>query len=250
MDVRDKDYPLNTPFKRRLLNNFLLPLVGIQGFIVRSRIPRLQEAPGHRQGTSGRGKPLSILLAGDSSMAGVGASTPDETLRGNLIPILEKEFRLEWKLIAGSGWKSRQLLHHLEQHQPGQYDVALVSIGMNDITSRLSPEESFSDRIHLVELLRRKFSARHILISGKPPIYKFPALPNPLRWYLDGQAALVDTAIRKWSEGQEDCDYLYLDYSLGAESMASDGFHPGPPIYREWAENAATLILSKWKSEF
>ena len=27
--------------------------------------------------------------------------------------------------------------------------------------------------------------------------------------------------------------------------MASDGFHPGAPIYSEWAERAAAIILSR-----
>ena len=242
-------HQMKTSLKRRLLNNLLMPLFAIQGVIIRSRIPVLPEAPGHRKGLKGKGKPLSILMAGDSSMAGVGASAQDEALSGELVSILAQRFQVEWELKAGSGWRTSQLLHCLDNHRERKYDVALVSIGINDITSGQSPRESLSDRIRLVELLRQKFSAGHILISGKPPIYKFPALPNPLRWYLDEQAALVDNAIRNWAAGQGDCDYLSLDYSLGAESMASDGFHPGPQIYKNWAETAAGLIIARWATE-
>ena len=52
----------------------LAPLIVPQGLWVRATIPLLQEPPGERQGTSGDGPPLRLLILGDSAAAGVGTS--------------------------------------------------------------------------------------------------------------------------------------------------------------------------------
>ena len=50
----------------------LLPVLFVQGTKVRKNTPRLLEASGERQGIVGKGKPLSLLILGDSAAAGVG----------------------------------------------------------------------------------------------------------------------------------------------------------------------------------
>ena len=50
----------------------LLPVLFVQGTKVRKNTPRLLEASGDREGTVGKGRPLSLLILGDSAAAGVG----------------------------------------------------------------------------------------------------------------------------------------------------------------------------------
>jgi hypothetical protein len=42
-----------------------------------------------------------------------------------------------------------------------------------------------------------------------------------------------------------DVGLVNLRFSADAGMMASDGFHPGAPIYSEWAERAVRIILAR-----
>lgn len=76
----------------------LLPILLIQGRKVRKNTPRLLEAGGEREGTTGEGQPLSLLILGDSAAAGVGVDTQQDALSGAIISELQNEYRLQWKL--------------------------------------------------------------------------------------------------------------------------------------------------------
>ena len=66
-----------------LVTAILSPLL-IQALLLRKHALRLPEATGARQGSSGEGAPLRVLIIGDSSAAGVGVSTQHDALAGQL----------------------------------------------------------------------------------------------------------------------------------------------------------------------
>jgi lysophospholipase L1-like esterase len=39
--------------------------------------------------------------------------------------------------------------------------------------------------------------------------------------------------------------HLPIDYALGPEHMAADGFHPGAPVYRACGEALASFIAER-----
>ena len=100
--------------------------------------------------------------------------------------------------------------------------------------------------------VRERFSVRHLIASGLAPIGKFPAIPNPLRWYLGRTARRYDRALKRWAATQPDVTSIDFETQPGdplhgvpmAEIMASDGFHPGLPIYDEWGRRAAQAIAA------
>jgi len=74
-------------------------------------------------------------------------------------------------------------------------------------------------------------------------VHSFPALPQPLRWHLGSRATEFNEAIAVAVDAEPDVRLIDLRFEADAGMMASDGFHPGAPIYSEWAERAARLIL-------
>jgi lysophospholipase L1-like esterase len=237
---------MDFPLIQRLIFGCLFPLMIVQAIWVRLTVPQLGEAKGQREGAAGSGKRLRILVVGDSSAAGVGASTQSEALAGRLVSTLIDDFEVNWKLVANSGWKTAELHHFLKHLPPAHYDIALTAAGVNDITSRQSMSACLREQVKLVELLRDRFEVRHILISGLPPVHRFPSLPNPLRWYIGAQAKKLDAAIRILVRDQADCDHIRLNFPVGPENMASDGFHPGPGIYALWGKAAADIVKDRW----
>ncbi|MFO1375108.1 MAG: SGNH/GDSL hydrolase family protein [Agitococcus sp.] len=90
-----------------------------------------------------------------------------------------------WLLIAKTGFTTADLLAHLAQQRSQHFDVAVVSLGVNDVTRRVATRHWLKQQQELVELLATKFGVQKVLVlSGVPPMGHFKALPQPLRWYV------------------------------------------------------------------
>lgn len=234
----------------RLARFVLGPLLYVQGKRLMSTIPRLPEASGAREGTRGDGPALRLLVVGDSSAAGVGAETQDEALLGRLVAYLSDAHRVAYRLVARNGSTIPRTLRHLRQLPPTPYDIAVTSVGLNDLIAGRSLKPWLASYRDLVEELQTRFEASHVFVSGLPPIGKFPALPQPLRWVLGQQARHYDATLRDWIAEAPRTTYIGLETTLGdrlhgasfATIMASDGFHPGPQIYDVWAERVARHV--------
>jgi lysophospholipase L1-like esterase len=124
--------------------------------------------------------------------------------------------------------------------------VVVTSLGVNDVTGRHSLATWRRQQEQLVELLAARFGARRILLSGLPPMHRFPALPQPLRWYIGSRAREFDRVLTEIAARRSGCEFLALGHEMmDVSAMASDGFHPGPPIYALWAREAARRITQE-----
>jgi lysophospholipase L1-like esterase len=214
----------------------------VQGIVVRQRTPRLPEPPGPRQGTTGSGKLLRLLIIGDSAGAGVGVAHQDEALSGQLVSRLAEHFQVDWRLDAETGATTQATLDKVRGFPDCTFDVAVTSLGVNDVTSRVALDHWLTLQRALWDELRTRFGVRLIVVSGLPPLHGFPALPRPLRQYLGDHAGLLDKALEQELEKHAGIDFLSVRFTENTDEMASDGFHPGPAIYAEWARRAAELI--------
>ena len=202
----------------------------------------LPEPDGEREGIAGSGEPLKLLLTGDSSAAGVGAASQKEALLGNVLRNLDTDYKISFQLVARTGARTRNIIKRLQRLSDNKVDVAVTVLGVNDVTSGIPEKEWLSDQRELYGLLRKRFQADHILVSGLPPVSEFPALPQPLRWFLGRRALSFNAALERICE-QEGCQYISPERVGGdASMMASDGFHPGPGIYKLWGEEIARTI--------
>ncbi|WP_339548115.1 SGNH/GDSL hydrolase family protein [Pseudomonas sp. RA_35y_Pfl2_P32] len=229
----------------RLSTLLLGPLLLLQGIYTRRVTPRLPEASGARQGQAGNGARLRLLIVGDSAVAGVGAATQDQALSGQLVARLAEDFQVSWQLWAQTGLDSQDLLELLEGKDAQPFDVAVLGIGVNDVTSRLGVDQWLARQQRLLGLLRGKFAVQQLVISPLPPMHLFPALPQPLRWYLGNRARRFNQQLATLTAAQPSCTLLTLSLTPEAGLMAADGFHPGPVIYSLWAEHAAQAITGR-----
>lgn len=222
----------------------LAPVIVPQGIWTNLRVPTLPEPPGARQGSAGDGPPLRILIVGDSAAAGVGVSRQEDALLGQVVSRLAGRFRVEFDLQAKTGFTTADILRRLEDMPAGNYDVALTSLGVNDVLALSGRSKWLARQKRLRDLLREKFGVRLLVISGLPPLHSFPALPQPLRWHLGGRATRFNEELAAAVAGEADVRLVNLRFEADAGMMASDGFHPGAPIYAEWAERAVSTVLT------
>jgi len=221
------------------------PLLLWQGRRVRATALRLPEAAGPR---AGEGSALRLLIVGDSSAAGVGASHQDEALAGRLAQALAIRLGqpVGWQLIATSGHRSEHALAALEAAQLAPADVLVTALGVNDVVDQIAPSQSLAalERIHA--LATERAGVRLSVHCAAPPMQQFPLLPQPLRWFFGRQAARFNAALSAAVAGHASRCVLHLPEAMqrnAAALMAADGFHPGPPGYALWAEALADQIV-------
>jgi lysophospholipase L1-like esterase len=220
------------------------PLLLAQGHWVRRVTPVLPEPDGAREGVAGEGPTLRVLVLGDSAGAGVGASTQDEALAGRIVAALRDRFRVEYRVIARTGSATADTLRHLERIAPFTTDAVVTSLGVNDVTGGVGVADFLARQARLRELLRGKFSARCIVVSGLPPMGSFAELPQPLRWYLGARARELDEALAASLPDGCGAQHLPLFRRMDRSLLAADGFHPGPAAHAQWGAAAAQRIAA------
>lgn len=218
------------------------PILLVQGLYTRWTTPRLAEPSGEREGVSGAGSDLRLLILGDSAAAGVGVATQAEALSGQLVGQLGEGFQVTWRLLAQSGLDTQGVLALVEGSASEHFDAVVVSVGVNDVTGSVSAGQWVAGLERLIDLLQCKYQARYVLLSRVPPLHAFPALPQPLRWYLGRRARRFNQRLVALVGERPEAVLLGAELALSREMMAVDGFHPGAAIYKHWAASLACVL--------
>lgn len=221
------------------------PVLLIQGMAARNRVPKLPEPPGPREGVNGTGEPLRLLIVGDSAAAGVGASHQDEALLGQVVAKLANDYRVTWSLHARTGDTTAAALACIDQLPARPFDVAVTSLGVNDVTRFVGRGKWRQQQSVLRRTLKEKFGNPTLIISGLPPLHGFPALPQPLRWNLGSRATQFNQDLQKDIAADGSAHFVDVRFTTDVSLMASDGFHPGPAVYAEWARRIVELIQQR-----
>lgn len=229
----------------------LLPIFILQGRYVRKVTPKLAEARGDRTGriTNGSNTSLAINLAiiGDSAAAGVGVERQTQALSGSIIDNLNIEQSINWQLLAKSGLDTKSCHLMLASQPSNRFDVVVLSLGVNDVLSKITAQQWVKQQISLVKLLQHKFNAKQILLTKIPPMAQFSSLPQPLRWFLGARCNEFNRALAQEANNHYGCEIITLTEQLKDGHMASDGFHPGAIVYLKWGEAVAQLINQRWQ---
>ncbi|MDX8347243.1 SGNH/GDSL hydrolase family protein [Cognatiyoonia sp. IB215446] len=221
----------------------LMPVLLLQAVYLRMTVLRLPEPDGAREGKVGQGPPLRLTILGDSSAAGVGVADQQDALLGQVNHRLAPHFTTDYRLIAATGSRTGDVLGWLQDMQALDADVAVIALGVNDVTKGVSLRRWLRQQSALLDRLVHDFGVKYVVVSGLPPMHDFPLLPQPLRWVLGRQAARFDKALHEMVAERRDATSITIDMRLNRENMSEDGFHPGPVVYSAWADAVAAQIL-------
>ncbi|WOE33254.1 MULTISPECIES: SGNH/GDSL hydrolase family protein [unclassified Acinetobacter] len=225
------------------LEILLSPIIITQGIYVKKTILRLNEPMGNRKGITGQGKLLNLLITGDSAAAGVGADKQLDALSGQLIQNLKNDFRCTWTLHAKTGFTTSDLIKHLNIIPAEKFDIVVVSIGVNDVT-KISSINQWKNEIQILHnIFIEKFNAKYIIYTELPPLEKFPALPNPLRYFLSKTAKKMNKELNILFNNKKFSTVLNINLPFNTNFIAKDNFHPSPDAYKIWAQYTAEKIF-------
>ena len=227
----------------------LFPALLIQGNRVKKNTIRLPEAEGARDGITGQGQTLSLLIIGDSAAAGVGVVHQNDALLGAVVSALQHQYQVHWRLEAQSGDTTSQVIQKTQKMVNQKYDVVVTSVGVNDVTRLMSARTWIKQQQQFYQLIQAKFQPELIIATGVPPMHLFPALPNPLSWLFGQYAKQMNLQLEKMVSKQKDMQWIEYDiqkYQSMNLEMAKDGFHPSKEIYQIWGKEVADRILERF----
>ena len=192
------------------------------------------------------GIPMSILVMGDSSCTGPGLAHPDEIwVRQTAADIADLDFRVSVDSVAVGGATVGDLLDdQMFRIERERYDVALISIGGNDVLKGSILKTFENDLERLVRLIQER--ADLVVVSGVGDIGTIPRLLPPLRDLLRARAKRFDAAHARVADR---LDVVKADQWASAPGVFSDPsiftpdlFHPGAIGHRAWADVATTAL--------
>lgn len=216
------------------------PVLFVQGKRLRRTTPILPDAALPWHGAEPGENPLRLLVLGDSTSAGVGASTQHLGLPGNLARELSQRWNrgVEWRAIGESGASSRDLVErYLGEALRDEYDFIFLTVGANDALGLRSRRGFGSDIRRLLAALRAANPDATIMMSALPAFFRFELLPNPLRRNLYLHSSSLESVARG-IVGEFDATMSPPPPPYSEGFFASDLFHPSEKGYRDWARFA------------
>lgn len=222
------------------------PILAVQGIYTRKVTPKLEEPAGARSGIVGRGKSIRLMVLGDSAAAGVGVAHQADALSGQLVSKLAEQYEVDWRLEAETGLKTVDMLERLRSLEAFSVDVVIVSLGVNDVTGFVSTKQWLQQQKQVRDLLTGKFEAKRILFTNVPPMHEFPALPQPLRWFLGRRAKSFNRLIEQELVNIPELEIMKVKFPMRGDYFATDGFHPGSKAYAFWANFVMRQIVREF----
>jgi lysophospholipase L1-like esterase len=231
-------------WERVVLLTLLSPLLWLQARYVRRVTPRMPEPPGQRAGTHGRGSLLRLLVAGDSGAAGVGTTSQELALCGQLVSRLGRHHTVQWCVMAVNGLDSPGLLRLLQKSPSTRFDIVVLSMGANDATNLCAPGRWVQWQDRLADLIAERFDPDLLVHSAVPPMHDCKALPQPLRWFMGRWARQMNATLAGQIANQQGRNLHWHPESTTREGLAMDGVHPSAEGYAVWADGLSRHILA------
>ena len=249
---------------KRLLLLPLLPLLYLQGKRVKKQVPTLPEAkePEGFEEVEGAEAKISLLVLGESTMAGVGVATHKEGFAGHLAVQLSKlqSVSVAWRVRAKSGYTAEKVRKQIVPHLPDKStDIIVVGLGANDAFAFNSPVFWRKQLEALIEDLRSRWPTTGIYFVSMPPIKDFPAFTPLMRKtvgdWVEDLGFELKRAVDKYDHVYFNEQHITLaswskkhGLSSDPELYFSDGVHPSSLTYQLYAKEMAEFITEQEKN--
>lgn len=182
---------------------------------------------------SPRGALMRLLIVGDSTGVGTGASEPRDSVAG----LLAREFpRLHIENRARDGATLADVTRQLGGTT--QFDMVLVQAGGNDVIRLRGLDALRHDMDRIAALARER--ADQVVLMPAGNIGNAPFFRAPLSWWMTWRSRQLHGVVRE-AAAQHGLVYVNLFHERNDDPFvaqpglnASDGLHPSDAGYRAW----------------
>lgn len=187
----------------------------------------------------------SMLVVGDSTAVGIGASDPRNTVAGRLSAYLDASV----ENYAVSGAVAADLAGQIAEAKKNRYDLVLVQIGANDVIKLLSLKSAQESLDTALETLEEKSDRIVVLTAGKignAPL--FPWFIGPLFTYRSSllRERFIATGA---AHGATYIDLFAMKDPFNTDPTryyGPDGLHLADDGYAFWYEAVKTGVGVRW----
>jgi lysophospholipase L1-like esterase len=174
-----------------------------------------------------------LLIVGDSTAVGTGASSPAHSLAG-LIAQQQPRLLIENRARDGALFAdvAEQLL------RPGRFDIVLVQAGGNDVIRLRSEESMRKDIDDVLDAARQRADVVIVMPAGN--VGNAPFFFAPWSWWMTHRAREMHRLVAR-AAARTNAIYVNLFHERDddpfvrqPELNAGDGLHPSDAGYRVW----------------
>lgn len=239
------DMPGRPAVRNMLCLAALAGAVWISGKVMRrignaTRLTRLS----HPYNASPPAPQAKLLIVGDSTALGTGASAPEASLAGQ---IAQRYPMLAIRNLASGGACFEAIAEQLLE--AGRHEVILIAGGANDVI-RFTSMNRLKQAVELT-LNRASEQAKHVIVVPAPNVGNAPFFPPPLSWLLSRRARALHRVVRETAVAAG-VSYVNLYRERANDPfahdpcrlIADDHLHPSDAGYAVWfneIENQAPL---------
>jgi lysophospholipase L1-like esterase len=203
------------------------------------------EPPPDSTGWYGRGRPgpaIKVALLGDSSGAGYGVDRAVETPGAHLASGIAAgaDRRVHLRAFARVGAQSADLAGQIDRALTTDPDLAVILVGVNDVTHQVRPSQSVRQLAAGVRRLRE--AGAKVLVGTCPDLGTVKPIPPPLKqvarsWSRRLAAAQAIATLEAGGVAVSLGSILGPDFEAApALLFGPDKFHPSAEGYRALAE--------------
>ncbi len=236
-----------------VLGGALYGVLRMEAKVARKAIGRLDRDPPDATGWYGRGRPgpaIKVALLGDSSGAGYGVDRVEETPGAHLASGLAEraDRRVHLRGFAKTGARSSDLAGQVDRALAVHPDVAVILIGVNDVTHQVMPAQSVRNLVEGV--VRLLDSGAQVVVGTCPDLGTIRPIPPPLKQLARAwsrRLAAAQTIAVVEAGGRT----VSLGTILGPEFEAApallfgpDRFHPSADGYKSLADVMLPSVLA------
>jgi lysophospholipase L1-like esterase len=218
-----------------------LPYLVYQAKKVRKSSPKLPSQSSLL--TLGQGE-KHVLLLGESTVAGVGASAAAHTLAGNFARMLGDSYQIETIGKKGLRVKDAFSLYQLQKKsRTTTSEGVILFLGANDCFLLTSPQEFKQELRSLIQQIQVETDADWIYLAAIPPVHLFPAFSEQMRAFLSKQRAYLQREMENIAANDPKVIYHAIPMDLQPEFFSADGVHPSDLGYQKIAELAIEKMV-------
>jgi lysophospholipase L1-like esterase len=197
------------------------------------------------------GETVELLVLGDSIAAGLGAESAKNTLGARLAKGIHQKTHRSVRLttLARVGSESSMLAEQVDELPEGlEPDVAVIVVGGNDVTHRVSLAESVRHLSDCIEALQALDAA--VVIGTCPDLGALRPVPQPLRALGSRASRQLASAQRRTALAQGAwvvslADVVGPFFITNPDEMFSlDRFHPSAYGYKRTAKAMLPSVLA------
>lgn len=210
----------------------ILPVLYDQGKKVRNKISKLTAHSNFLVFKSDI-EESSILILGESTVAGVGASSPSHTISHHIFNQLKKKHSVY--NLGKNGLRAenlKRLLLHGKPDIPNKINTAVLMVGANDCFKFTPPGKFNKHILEFVLFIGKVKGVGEIILFPIPPVHQFPSIPKIIQFFLGWHRRILTKELRTLEKIIPEMKFENIEENYPPEYFAEDGIHPSDLGYK------------------